>query len=566
MTLRILIVFFLLTSLLNYGDRFVPVPFSPVVTASLWDIPLLKKFTTSSKSTTHPKNEVPSNPMPAPSRTTFRCQRPFSSFDPHLKPVRGSADRASQVSGSDKKLSSSASSPTCDFTYFKVVNAKVEVSNCTGRERDLPLKNSEEIITVVNLPPRNALVSTIDGDENEHENEEGAPKTNTNTPRHPTMVHTDRASLADVPTAKDDSCTATVFLDFEASPQLQLLLAHQYTNSTYGPLKMGENEEEGRMVEEALDVWRYSLTLFHVTEKGEIQYKGYDQNGYSMCCDLLRHSSLASSHSSSSFCSWHSSSSTNADKDAEGTGEKEEDENAERDAPLSHTRYVHMDQCPLPQIPSNTSSSHGVDATPFSFSGRISKPLPALISGEWLAKIQLWRTRYGAWEQKRNADAAQTRILSSSSSSSATGILHAGATEEEGEGNEVAVQENALRHPPPTHDRANLRNAPSKRLANKRGEGKPFMNDEENVELLGRVVISFHVDENISNKKETKRTSQRGEEDSHEEPIKDEEFSRNDEKNEKADTPQSEAREEGTPTSLPKTIEKEAEPPRETDL
>lgn len=544
--LLFLIFFFLFTSLLHHDNNFFSVRFSPVVSASFWDRPFWKRFTTTSNS----HNEVPSNSMTIPIRSTFRCQRPLSSFGRFQMLAGDSLERVSQTSGSDARSSSSAPLSTCDFTYFKVLNTKVEVSNCECRKKDVAHKNLEETITVVDLPQRKASVSTMDDGANDVEKEGRTHEENRKTPRHPAMANTDRTSLADVPTANDDSCcTATVFLDFEASPQLQLLLAHQYTNNSYGPLKEGKSEKEGRMVEEALDVWRYSLTLFHVTEKGEIQYKGYDQNGYSMCCDLLRSSSPTSEYS---FCSWHSSSLTNTDEDEQGDGpkevelkQKEEDENEDGYAPPPQTRFVHMDRCPLPQIPSNTSSSHATDTTSLSFTGRISKPLPALIAGEWLAKIQLWRTRYGAWERKRRADAAQ----------------------EEGEGREETPKANTFRDPPSTHESAKDRNAASKRHEHNRGERKPFMEDEENVELLGRVVISFHVDENITNKKKAKISNRRDVEDHHKALVQDDEFPTNDKKKTgNADTPHREGGEEEMHTSFAKMEEMEAEPPRETDL
>lgn len=403
-----------------------------------------------------------------PSSASFRCQRPVSAI-PDLQMLRAlhrKTERGTMQKHNESGATASAtSSGDCDFEYFKVVNAKVEVSNCTWIEPDM-LSPTLSNRTNASFSPLSSRAY-----EEEHRTREEAPSPGSS----PSPLCTQRSGGRN-PSSSElafssaiDNCAATVTLELELSTVVNLLLAYQYGNSSAslrkakGKEKIDESQEEDVeqeiLIEEEEDIWRYSIALFHTAAKGNIHYKGYNQNGYSMCCDLLSPSSFSSSSSrnSSSFCVWQASFSR----------EKEEDENVEEtdirgghasdenDPSLFYqTRYVFADKCPLPQIPRPMSSFVPSAETTSTrrMTGTITKPLPAFLPGEWLAKIKLWRTRYGAWERNK-------QHLKSEEEASFSGSPTA---------NEDTTGET---------------------------EKLPFMEDEENVELLGKVVIPFHVDE-----------------------------------------------------------------------
>lgn len=469
------------------------------------------------------------------SSTSFRCQRPLSSF-PDLQDFRKrrggpKVDGKTDEEGGGKEglgLSSFASQE-CDFKYFKVVQAKVEVTNCTVEESD-----EEQSGSFSSANPSSFLV---------------------------------------------DGCTATVALEFEVSPQLDLLLAYQYENSSHTPFKMAvERKKEGkdtetnaeedvRMMEEGEDIWRYSLSLFHTAAKGAIHYKGYDQNGYSMCCDLFypSFSSVASPSSTSStmhpsranqtsFCAWHPSSFIieekvkNENENRKNVDDEEEEGSATDSSMTLQARYVLVDKCPLPQTPSPTatpasspsslnlsSSEHTASRTTI-IKGVVRKPLPAFLPGEWLAKVQLWRTRYGAWRKRKEEMQYEYTVSSTWIEGSTKDVRR---TRED---NERTSHENGKREV----------------------EIMPFMQNEENVEMLGRVVIPFHVDDEEigrmnSNRKEKRNKANEEDSQMNEEVIKENKKIVSSEGNERNDAVV-------VPTSVPKTTDENCHDSPDSDL
>lgn len=222
----------------------------------------------------------------------------------------------------------------------------------------------------------------------------------------------EKIAESSVDTPADVTCRATVALDMNLSPEFSLLLQHQQQGSA---VRQGD-------VDEHRDIWRYSLALFHTAEKGGVHYKGYQQNGYSVCCDLLRQpgSFSVSRNDPASFCTWRLA-----------------DEAREFD------QRVLSPDCPAPQVPLTNAEKKAREGSSQHFSGVITKPLPFYVGGEWLAKVQLWRTREGALDRAASKWEEEVEMVNEESSS----------------------------------------------------KTMRFTEDEENVEWLGRVVIPFQVDE-----------------------------------------------------------------------
>lgn len=334
--------------------------------------------------------------------THFRCQKPLSAFN--------------SVTGRQQKTTGSSG---CDFTYFRVTDASVNV-HCGS---------SSSAVTTLEREPSSSGVQVDQAAEQEAETTNGG--------------------------GKQQGCRVTVQLELQLSPDLPLLLEYQYMemsrNCSYSSRdgNTTATAAAASLLEEDQDIWRYSIALSHTgaSDKGEIHYKGYDHNGYSMCCDFIPSPSAAlDSSSSSSYCFWQP---------------------ASGDVHRYARRVLLPDICPLPQtpdvaaerariIPSVASSSTkkaalGTTQNPFPrVFGQVTKPLPALLPGEWRAKVQLWRTRYGAWDRRNKVH--QESWLPTPAAAPAVG-----------ERKEVF---------------------PSR-----------FMEDEQNVEMLGRVVISFRLEE-----------------------------------------------------------------------
>eukprot|EP00796_Vickermania_ingenoplastis_P010080 gene10080-7050_t len=265
----------------------------------------------------------------------------------------------SAFQGLEEEAAIAAKGNTCDFTYFSVTDAHVHIQ-CGNSEEYKP--NPSETVSVAGAEARPQLG-------------EGGGRM---------------------------SCSVSVSLDLHPAANLALLLQHQFA----GDSKSNEPIEKS----EEWDKWRFSVALSHAGS-GEIHYKGFDHNGYSMCCDLLKSSGTAAP---GTYCSWTHK--TNPDKDVRM-----------------------LEKCPLPQSLTEVVNAKNVAISPLT--GVITKPLPVLAPGQWLAKIRMWRVRSGAWtEKEKEAQEKQGK-------------------EGEGETNDEIV----------------------------------FMNDEENVEVLGRVMVSFHV-------------------------------------------------------------------------
>lgn len=106
------------------------------------------------------------------------------------------------------------------------------------------------------------------------------------------------------------------------------------------------------------DPWRFD---FRLKGAGEIHYKGYGGNGYSVCCDLVDDTEDSGS------CVWVGNA-TN------GTAVRE------------------VRRCPLP-LPVEDKTSALAAGSTGAFHGSVEKPLYKLVDGEWKAIVELWRHR-----------------------------------------------------------------------------------------------------------------------------------------------------------------------------
>lgn len=382
------------------------------------------------------------------SSPAFRCQKPLSKF--------GGRGSLSLQSPDGKKKTS-----PCDFTYFEVVDAKVDVK-CTSvgtPGEGVPLEEASPV----------ALPST----------------TTTTT------------------TGGEGTCYAHVSVALELSPSLPLLLRYQLAEgvrTTPLPAEVGTNagrqslptaegkkkyrrrprwwsddddtekRDKGESLDEEWDYWRYSIALLAPTSAGggEIHYKGFDENGYSMCCDFLQppfsspysgvqggeeESRPASPTPSSSYCHWIQTNPPSDDEpQEEGAGNR------------TTSRRVLLPTCPLPQTATATTAWRRNSRV---IRGKIVKPLPSLAEGEWRAKVRMWRVRRGAWSDQK---AKQRRTLE-------------GLTDPETDAGEEEQQQQHTAAPPLV-----------------------FMEDEERVEVLGRIVVPFSVHpDSISRTEEEER-------------------------------------------------------------
>ncbi|RNF24463.1 uncharacterized protein Tco025E_02526 [Trypanosoma conorhini] len=117
------------------------------------------------------------------------------------------------------------------------------------------------------------------------------------------------------------------------------------------------------------EAYRFSLRL-RAFNDSVVEYKGFDQNGYSMCCDLIQGAECAWAGEGGSSAAAHSPAVTQ-----EGDGGSTPDAPRRREAVIV--------SCPLrsPVVP-------GVV-----FRGVVRKPLHRLLLTEWEARLEFWRGR-----------------------------------------------------------------------------------------------------------------------------------------------------------------------------
>ncbi|KAF8304638.1 hypothetical protein TcBrA4_0044860 [Trypanosoma cruzi] len=118
------------------------------------------------------------------------------------------------------------------------------------------------------------------------------------------------------------------------------------------------------------EAYRFSLRL-RAFNDSIVEYKGFDQNGYSMCCHFIE----------GSECSWDV-------KEEEGNSTQQEAATPQKDddGRASHAprrREAMVVSCPIrnPVVPGIV------------FHGAITKPLYRLVITDWEARLELWRGR-----------------------------------------------------------------------------------------------------------------------------------------------------------------------------
>lgn len=273
-----------------------------------------------------------SPPSAAASSIPFRCRKPLSS--------------------STAWKHSDGQQHPCDFQFFQVSNALVTLQHYSDR-RQHSFHSTAVAAVESPLEPRDSV------------SEE----------------------------AESPSTTVTVELEMVTAQQIGLLFRHRRG------VEAGSTGDEGAPEEE--DPWRFSLSLLFrgASSSGGpdspnvIHYRGFNRNGYSMCCGLLV------SREDGAYCSWR----------VEG----EEERGAAKSngstslSPHRSTRYLHganeAPRCPLPYSLSS-SGIEGVEGVRDSddrlggvpFLGSITKPLPFDLKGKWEARIQFWRARSSA--------------------------------------------------------------------------------------------------------------------------------------------------------------------------
>ncbi|CCW62944.1 unnamed protein product [Phytomonas sp. EM1] len=130
------------------------------------------------------------------------------------------------------------------------------------------------------------------------------------------------------------------------------------------------------------DPWRYSFELRSTLGRGTaINYKGYNGQGYSLCCSAIPEAKCEWVHEEEGDLSFGAN---------ESLGEMKEERQA--------TAQLVLSECPLP-LPTPRGESHPnsspVDSPPGRefFYIRVSRPLHRFVPGPWEARLMLWRQR-----------------------------------------------------------------------------------------------------------------------------------------------------------------------------
>ncbi|EKF31007.1 hypothetical protein MOQ_005162 [Trypanosoma cruzi marinkellei] len=123
------------------------------------------------------------------------------------------------------------------------------------------------------------------------------------------------------------------------------------------------------------EAYRFSLRL-RAFNDSVVEYKGFDQNGYSMCCQFIE----------GSECSWEMKEKEKEEEGANSTQQESATSQEGDDGRMSHApqrREAMVVSCPIrnPVVPGIV------------FHGAITKPLHRLVITEWEARLELWRGR-----------------------------------------------------------------------------------------------------------------------------------------------------------------------------
>ncbi|EAN77501.1 hypothetical protein, conserved [Trypanosoma brucei brucei TREU927] len=113
---------------------------------------------------------------------------------------------------------------------------------------------------------------------------------------------------------------------------------------------------------DAADVYRYSLQL-RAINNSVVHYKGFDQNGYGLCCSFIE----------GAKCTWE-------ERETSGVQEAKQEVNATTSqAPT--VKEPAVVSCPL----------HHGEEEHIAFRGSTVKPLHRLVVGNWEARLEFWR-------------------------------------------------------------------------------------------------------------------------------------------------------------------------------
>lgn len=168
-------------------------------------------------------------------------------------------------------------------------------------------------------------------------------------------------------------CNVTARVTFSVPWDLQRRLAVQmgtvvdYVNvrrvpatqpPRYACKKQDTNGLDGDPLLAEDDAWRYSLNL-RAKGNSTVSYKGFDGEGYSVCCEGMQES----------HCAWETA--TRAD----GTT----------------TSIMVLGDCPLPTIPQRTEEAESTVSREAHFV--VHRPLHRFVEGPWVLQLQLWRRR-----------------------------------------------------------------------------------------------------------------------------------------------------------------------------
>ncbi|ORC84197.1 uncharacterized protein TM35_000481580 [Trypanosoma theileri] len=128
--------------------------------------------------------------------------------------------------------------------------------------------------------------------------------------------------------------------------------------------KFGTTESNNGLVEN--DIYRFSLQL-RAFNDSVVHYKGFDQNGYSMCCDLIQEGE----------CVWEKNGNL-----SQTEGKENISKNTETSEITTPQREPVVVSCPL----YNKKIAKGNV-----FHGSLIKPLHRLAVTEWEARLEFWR-------------------------------------------------------------------------------------------------------------------------------------------------------------------------------
>lgn len=246
-------------------------------------------------------------------KSKFRCQKPLSEFGTKREP--------------------------CDYTYFTLRDAQVALRCVNAAHHHQEYNSSSAEVRA----------------------EAGGTTTAGGGLKEALLLGTESFDAE----GSERACHAVISLNMEVDDRQALQLYYQ----------LGSNEAvdipprfPAETVQDTEDRWRFSMALSFAG--GEVDYKGYNHNGFSLCCDMLQ-SPVAhgTTETPSPNCFWKS--------DEEGEG---------------RTRLLVSNSCPLPQTAQQAKQQAGGNVVR-KFSGSVAKPLPFLSGGVWRAKLRLWRVR-----------------------------------------------------------------------------------------------------------------------------------------------------------------------------